>query len=113
MSADLTMTTWEFAAVVAAVVFGIRVIVWVATFGNRWDRAEATIIALLASRPHMTGLEIVRASNGQLSRGSVYVYLGLMEENGLVTSSTGAGGMPRRRLYTLTEYGHRKATTND
>jgi DNA-binding PadR family transcriptional regulator len=103
------MSTWEFAAAVAGVVFGIRAIMWVATFGNRWDRAEATIIALLASRPHMTGLEIVRASNGQLSRGSVYVYLGLMEENGLVTSVTGAGGFPQRRLYTLTTYGQRRA----
>jgi DNA-binding PadR family transcriptional regulator len=106
------MSAAEILTAIAAILLPALVLA-IRAFGSCWKRAEATIIALLTERPHMTGLEIVNASNGRISRGSVYVWLGLMEENGLVTSTTGAGGFPRRRLYTLTTYGHRKATTND
>jgi DNA-binding PadR family transcriptional regulator len=45
------------------------------------------ILQLLREHPQgMYGLDLVRASNGQIGRGTVYVHLGRLEEEGLVES---------------------------
>jgi DNA-binding PadR family transcriptional regulator len=58
----------------------------------------------------MYGLEIVRASGEELSRGTVYTTLGRMEEKGFVRSRVRPGedhtGLPRPR-YTVTALGER------
>jgi DNA-binding PadR family transcriptional regulator len=56
------------------------------------------------------GLEIVKASNGRLQRGTVYVTLGRLEEKGYVKSAVNRKpdhpGLPRPR-YSLTGQGRR------
>ena len=57
------------------------------------------------------GLEIVKASNGQVKRGTVYVLLNRMKEKGLVDSITedpvkGQQGSPRK-IYHLTGLGEK------
>lgn len=60
----------------------------------------------------MYGLEIIDASDGKLSQGTVYVHLARLEENGDITSrkeeSPPAGCTPRR-LYRLTDQGWRRS----
>jgi len=76
-------------------------------------RTEAIILDLLV-RPGMLelyGLEIVNASHGSITRGSVYVLLSRMEDKGLVTSRKEAapefaGGLPRV-MYKATGLGQR------
>ncbi len=68
---------------------------------------------LLASHPkEMYGLEIVKASEGRVGRGVVYVYLERLEDSGFVASREAEVSDPRvvikRRLYRLTDKGHRK-----
>ena len=48
--------------------------------------SETLILKLLRRRRQMYGLEIVRASDGAIARGSVYVLLDRLEEKGFVTS---------------------------
>ena len=70
----------------------------------RLPRSEAAILALLVAQSPRYGLELVHSSNGQLTRGGIYVTLGRMEKKGLVTSEAADGG---RRLYTITGLGAR------
>ena len=73
---------------------------------------EAVILRLLiAAARESYGLDLVRRSDGELKRGTVYVTLGRMEEKGFVESRldptpdarlTGA-----RRLYRITGLGQR------
>jgi PadR family transcriptional regulator PadR len=72
---------------------------------------EALIMELLLQTPavEMYGLELVRASENRLKRGTVYVTLGRLEEKGYLTSreeepQPGASGIPRR-LYRVTGHG--------
>jgi DNA-binding PadR family transcriptional regulator len=65
-------------------------------------RTEAIILDVLLSNgaQEMYGLEIVKASGGRISRGSVYVLTSRMEDKGLVSSREEpgppeAGGLPR------------------
>ncbi len=77
----------------------------------RLSGKEFLILAMLAERGEMYGLELVNASGGQLKRGTVYVTLGRMEEKGYLESrqeerAPGAIGLPRR-LYRPTALGLR------
>ena len=71
---------------------------------------ESLVMELLRGRERY-GLELVDASGGALKRGSVYVTLARMEEQGFVDSrqedrAHGASGLPRR-LYRATPYGRK------
>lgn len=62
--------------------------------------SERHLLELLADATPQAlyGLELVKASNGLLKRGSVYVLLGRMEDKGLVVSTERPGlrGVPRK-----------------
>lgn len=68
---------------------------------------EILILELLDKHGPMYGLEMVRASNGKLKRGTAYVVLGRLEERDLVTSKempVNHPGLPRPQ-YSLTSAG--------
>jgi len=71
---------------------------------------ERIILELLINSGEMYGLELVKASDGELKRGTVYVTLDRMEDKGLVESrqedQAEHGGIPRR-LYRPTGHGAR------
>ena len=76
---------------------------------SRLSRKENVIAGLLAASGEMYGLELVKASDGRLKRGTIYVTLNRMEDKGLVISRKEDvrpkhGGL-KRRLYTLTDKG--------
>ncbi len=78
-------------------------------FNNRLSQKEDQILALLVSQGKMYGLEFVKKSNGLLKRGTIYVTLSRMEDQGLVeswveTSQKGEQGPPRR-LYKISGRG--------
>lgn len=67
------------------------------------------VLSLLRDEPGgMYGLEMVKASNGELARGTVYVLLGRLEEKGYlrrwVRAKPDHPGLPRP-LYALTGQG--------
>jgi DNA-binding PadR family transcriptional regulator len=69
---------------------------------------ESLILDLLDSGERF-GLELIEASGGQLTRGTIYVTLARMETKGFVESrqeerAPAAIGLPRR-LYKPTSYG--------
>lgn len=73
---------------------------------------EATILDLLiAQSRELYGLELVKLSEGDIKRGTVYVTLGRMEEKGFVESreedETADHVGLRRRLYKPTGLGVR------
>jgi len=73
---------------------------------------ERLILDLLLNAPgcELYGLEMVKLSNGQLKRGTVYVTLDRMDDKGYVTSrevkEPGQPGLPRR-VFTVTGFGQR------
>lgn len=72
---------------------------------------ELLVLGLLRDTPKgLYGLELVRASDGRLQRGTVYVTLGRLEEKGYVKSNVHGKsdhpGLPRPR-YSLTAQGQR------
>jgi DNA-binding PadR family transcriptional regulator len=72
---------------------------------------EAKILRLLVHHGESYGLAMVKASDGELKRGTIYVTLGRMEEKGLVESRQEEStpnyiGIPRR-LYKATALGSR------
>ena len=71
---------------------------------------ETIALELLSGGRELYGLEMVKASNGALGRGTIYVLLDRMEDKGFVASKAekqdGAPGMPRR-LYRITGLGQR------
>lgn len=72
---------------------------------------ELLVLQLLRDEPEgMYGLELVRASDEKLKRGTVYVTLGRMEEKGFIRSrvdkTAAHAGLPRPK-YTLTAAGQR------
>jgi DNA-binding PadR family transcriptional regulator len=71
---------------------------------------EALVLKLLARGRERNGRDLVRASDGELKSGTVYVLLGRMADKGLVESrqekDPSASGLPRR-FYKSTEYGRR------
>lgn len=72
-------------------------------------RRERVVLDLLQDgQSEQYGLEIVRGSNGMISRGAVYILLHKMEEKGLVQSRREKyPSVPRlpRRLYKITSLG--------
>ncbi len=82
--------------------------------GNEIPRLSGTefiIMKLLTGiRGEMFGLELVRASNDKLKRGTIYVTLGRLEDKGYVTSrreEAKEGVSIPRRLYKPTGLGVR------
>ncbi|MFZ5896429.1 MAG: PadR family transcriptional regulator [Myxococcota bacterium] len=70
---------------------------------------ETEILRLLVERGESYGLALVKASNGKLKRGTVYVLLQRLEDKGLVLSRQEDStpeyiGIPRR-LYRATDVG--------
>lgn len=81
------------------------------------SKLELLILRLLISGGETYGLALVKASDGALKRGTIYVTLGRMEEKGLVRSrqeeATGERiGIPRR-LYVVTGTGERTVAAVD
>lgn len=80
------------------------------------SKTEFAVLDLLRSGREMYGLEMVKASNGVLKRGSVYVYLTRMSEKGYVSSRTEKNpndpGMPRRK-YKIEGLGQRVLSANE
>ena len=71
---------------------------------------EARIIDLLGTH-EMAGWDLVRASDGKLKRGTVFVLLARMEDKGFIESKPEPddqrrGALPRQ-LYRVTGTGHR------
>lgn len=77
-------------------------------FIPRLSAKEYLILDALVARGGQYGLELVRNSEGQLKRGTIYVTLGRMEEKGYVESEQSkelyVSGKPKR-LYKPTGYG--------
>ncbi len=76
-----------------------------------WDllqmpRRRSAIFVHLVFHQEAYGDEIRRSSGGVLGRGSVYVHLGKMEDEGLLESRVTPS---QRRLYRLTAAGRRDA----
>ena len=77
----------------------------------RLSRKERIILDLLINTGEMYGLELVKNSDGELKRGTVYVTLNRMAEKGYVESRqvdapAHEGGLPRRK-FTATGHGAR------
>ena len=74
----------------------------------RLSEKEYTILDMLRSGVECYGLEMVKQSNGQLKRGTIYVTLMRMEEKGYVRSrkedDPSDPGMPKR-LYKISGNG--------
>ncbi len=74
------------------------------------SRLESLVLRSLRAGAPLYGLQIVRASDGQISVSSVYTTLYRMQNKGLVTvASTGSpphSGLPRPR-YRITALGKR------
>lgn len=74
----------------------------------RLSEKEHLILSMLLEAGEMYGLQMVKASRGDLKRGTVYVTLARMEQKGYVVSSAeqanGVKGAPRR-LYRVTGHG--------
>lgn len=77
--------------------------------------AAQTILDLLDAHGELYGLQLVKLSEGRLGRGTVYVHLSRLEDEGLV-SSREEDDVPdarvglRRRLYKITPQGRRART---
>lgn len=71
------------------------------------SKIELMILRLLRGG-EMYGLEMVKASDGELARGTIYVTLGRMQEKGYVKSrqekEETEAGLPRR-IYQITGLG--------
>jgi PadR family transcriptional regulator len=66
------------------------------------------ILRLLNEGEEKYGLELVEASDGALPRGGIYVFLGRLEESGLVdgrSEARSSGQGPPRRYYSITPLG--------
>ena len=85
---------------------------WWVTVGYWQDRIrhkERCILDLLASGP-MYGLDMVKQSGGLLSRGTVYVLLGRMQDRGLIEATE--PDSDGRRRYKLASLSTSKAASS-
>jgi DNA-binding PadR family transcriptional regulator len=76
----------------------------------RLSPKERNILEQLVGREKY-GLELVAGSDGVLSRNAIYVFLGRMEDRGLIVGRNaptpkGSSGPPRR-IYRVTGHGRR------
>jgi DNA-binding PadR family transcriptional regulator len=74
----------------------------------RLSALESLILAMLCSG-EMYGLEMVKASDGKLKRGTIYVTLGRMEDKGYIRSREVEDDQPGppKRVYRITGEGAR------
>lgn len=86
---------------------------------SKWPSGkELEVLRILQSEAKgMYGLKIVEASGGKITRGSIYVLLGRLEEKGFVsvaktTEQVRHAGLPRPR-YRLTAVGQRVLSAAD
>ncbi len=76
----------------------------------RLSHKEQIILGLLIATGESYGLELVKASDGELKRGTVYVTLSRMEEKGFVESSKQKEADeigPPKRIFRATGHGVR------
>jgi DNA-binding PadR family transcriptional regulator len=76
----------------------------------RLSTKEALILEQLIGKGEMYGLELVKASNGELKRGTVYVTLSRMEDKGFVESREAPPDPVtnlKTRVYRATGHGQR------
>jgi Transcriptional regulator PadR-like family. len=70
---------------------------------------QRRVLDILANRGELAGLDIVRASDGEIARGSVYGFLARLERTGYVRSRVAPEIRPRNGLpgkkYAVTERG--------
>lgn len=82
----------------------------------RLSKVEYAILDQLRYGKELFGLEMVKASDGALKRGTIYVTLQRMGEKGLLTSrqekNDDQAGKPRR-LYRITGLGERAVQAQD
>ena len=75
---------------------------------------EVEVLRLLVGGRELYGLEMIKRSKGALKRGSIYVVLGRMENQGFIkgreVKEKGTPGMPRR-LYRISGLGERAFAT--
>ncbi len=86
---------------------------WTFIDGVAEGARERLILRDLLVNPWAYGLELVERSGGLLKRGTVYVTLGRLEQEGLLdsleeTTTPDHVGIPRR-VYTLTDQGRAEA----
>lgn len=86
---------------------------------SKWPSGkELEVLRILQSEAKgMYGLKIVEASGGKITRGSIYVLLGRLEEKGFISVAQTAeqvrhAGLPRPR-YRLTAVGQRVLSAAD
>lgn len=60
---------------------------------TRLTPAQHAVLSLLRAQGEATGWQLIKASNGAIARGSVYVLLARLRERGFVSSR---GGSDRR-----------------
>ena len=78
--------------------------------------AGVAIISLLFYGRAMYGLEMVKESGGQLKRGTIYVYLRRMEQQGLISSEVHNNPVnegAQRRRYRITALGKRALISSE
>jgi DNA-binding PadR family transcriptional regulator len=81
--------------------------------GSRYEKQVDAVLGHLLMRGESYGHEMVKESNGVLGRGTVYVLLGQLEQQGLLKSREEGCpseylGIPRR-LYRMTSQGRAEA----
>ena len=84
-------------------------VVWYNIAHGRSCRIQ--IISLLSGGNELFGLDLVQKSDGKLKRGTVYVFLRGLEDDGFVSSRVSSRTDPQtgipRRLYYITRAGRR------
>lgn len=76
------------------------------------SKARRLLVLRLMDDPHkgpFYGLDLVGRSDGVLSRGSVYLVLNKLEQNGLVSHEVNPYDKHKRRIYELTDAGRNAA----
>ncbi len=71
-------------------------------------KKELMILRMLNENDELYGLQMIEDSGGKLKRGTIYVYLDVMEDKGLITSYKEEKHPDRRtqrRKYKITELG--------
>lgn len=84
-------------------VFGFLTGAWLAwTYGRNEAHFQLILDMLIESPEPIYGLDMVKASGGQLQRGTIYVLLGRMQDHGLIEATApDEDGRRRYRLATI------------
>lgn len=80
---------------------------------------EISVLSILSAKDSLTGTEIVDLSEGELNKGSVYVYLSALENMKCIQSEVGEGftetadgRLIQRRYFSITDEGRRVLDEN-